>query len=157
MNLMNAFKKKIYKEDLLHVLGQAFFISIVLGLLTGSIKLLFEESFGMTLSLIFSVVIALYITKRIKASYQTYHIIYSIISVVAFVLAFYLMNITYFVGFFFIRSIDVFSIEALLFIMKPINTFYFLDPFSGYFFNLEVILELIFFLIGAVYAFINSK
>ena len=154
---MQAFKKPIHREDLIPVILSGIFIAIVSGLLVGAIKLMIEETFALYLQLIFSVVLAYYTARRIKNSYQTYHILYSIITVITFVLAFYMMNVTYLVGFFFIRDVNVFTFEAFKVLFNPIYSFQFLDITASSFLTLDNLLELIFFLVGAIYAFMKSK
>jgi hypothetical protein len=154
---MKLFNKPIHREDLLPVVQSGIFIAIVSGLLVGAIKLMVEETFGLYLQLIFTVVIAFYIARRIKNAYQEYHIIYSIIGIFAYIIAFYIMNVTYLIGFFFMRNIDVFSWELLRIILNPINSFSFFDVRSPLFFEIENILELIFFLVGSIYTFIKTK
>ena len=154
---MQAFKKPIHREDLMPVLLSGIFIAIVSGLLTGAIKLMIEETFSLYLQLIFSVVLAHYISRRIKNTYQTYHILYSIITVISFIFAFYMMNVTYYTGFLYIRNVNVFSSSAIKLLLDPGHTFYIFNVFSSYFMSVENILEVLFFLIGAIYAFNRSK
>lgn len=154
---MNAFKKPIHRDDLLPVIQSGIFIALISGLLTGAIKLMVEEAFGISLQLFFLVILAFYTARRIKNNYNTYHIIYSIITVVSFVLAFYLMNSTYLTGYFFMRGISVFQAEVLRIVFNPRFSFYFFDITSPDFFLLDNLLELIFFLIGCIYAYLKSK
>ncbi|TNF08774.1 MAG: hypothetical protein EP317_02350 [Bacillota bacterium] len=154
---MKLFNKPIHREDLLPVIQSGIFIAIVSGLLVGAIKLMVEETFGLYLQLIFTVVIAFYIARRIKNAYQEYHIVYSIIGIFAYIIAFYIMNVTYLIGFFFMRNIDVFSWELLRIILNPLYSFSFFDVRSPLFFEIENILELIFFLVGSIYTFIKTK
>lgn len=157
MNFMKAFKKPIYRDDLMSVIRQGIFMFFITGILVGAIRLLLEETFNVNLSLIYNIVMAAFIAKRIKEAYGNEHILYSIFAGFFYILAFYLASITYYVGFFYIYEPELLSMSSLLFIMKPVFTFYFLNPFSGFFFELNVILELIFFVIGLAYAFIRSK
>ena len=154
---MNAFKKPIHRGDLVPVIQSGIFIAIVSGLLTGAIKLMVEEAFGLSLQLFFLVILAFYIARRIKNSYQSYHILYSIFTVISFVLAFYIMNVTYLFGFFFMRDFNVFQVELIKIVLSLRYSFQFLDITSPQFFKLNNLLELIFFLVGAIYAFLKSK
>jgi len=157
MNLLNQFKQPIHREDIMPVIRQGIFMSIVTGILMGAIKLFVYVVFEMEFSFLLVLLVAYFIVKRIKQSYQEYHIWYSVIAVFSFVFGFYLMNITYFFGFFFIQRIDNLPFEYISRLLNPNFTFYFLNPFSGFFFQLEVILQFIFFMIGAFYAFIASR
>jgi hypothetical protein len=154
---MKLFNKPIHREDIMPIIQSGIFIALVSGLLTGAIKLMVEETFGLYLQLIFTVVIAYYIARRIKNAYQDYHILYGIIGVISYIIAFYVMNVTYLFGFFFMRNINVFSWELLRLILNPIYSFSFFDVSSPIFFEIENILELIFFLVGAIYTFIKTK
>ena len=154
---MNAFKKPIHRDDLMPVIQSGIFIAIISGLLTGAIKLMVEEAFGISLQLFFLVILAFYIARRIKSSYSEYHILYSMLTVVSFIVAFYIMNSTYLIGYFFMRDINVFQAEVLKIVFNPRFSFYFLDITSPDFFDISNLLELIFFLIGGIYAFLKSK
>ena len=155
--MMQAFKKPIHREDLVPVLLSGIFIALVSGLLVGAIKLMMEETFSLYLQLIFSVVLAFYISRRIKNTYQTYHVVYSVITVIAFVFAFYIMNVTYYVGYLYIRNVDIFNGSVIRFLLDPRHTFYIFNIFSPSFLSVTNILEVLFFLIGAIYAFNRSK
>jgi hypothetical protein len=154
---MKLFNKPIHRDDLLPVIQSGIFIAIVSGLLVGAIKLMVEQTFELYLQLIFTVILAYYIARRIKNAYNEYHVLYAIISVISFIFAFYIMNVTYLFGFFFMRDIDVFTGEFLKLVLNPIYSFSFLDMRSPVFFELENILEVIFFTIGSIYAFIRTK
>jgi hypothetical protein len=157
MSLINQFKQPIHREDIMPVIRQGIFMSMITGILMGAIKLFIFVVFEIEFSFLLVLLVAYFISKRIKQSYHEYHIWYSVIAILSFVFGFYLMNITYYFGFFFIQRIDNLPMEYIRMLLNPSFTFYFLNPFSGFFFELEVILQFIFFMIGAFYAFIASR
>jgi hypothetical protein len=157
MNIINSFKKPIHREDLIAVIRQSIFMSIVAGVLMGAIQLFVFVIFDTVFSFLLVLIVAYLVAKRIRQSYQEYHIWYSVIAILSFIFGYYLMNITYYFGFFFIQGIEDLPFEFIISILNPSFTFYFLNPFSGFFFELEVILQFIFFMIGGFYTFIASK
>ena len=157
MSLINQFKQPVHREDIMPVIRQGIFMSIIAGVLMGAIQLFVYVVFDTVFSFLLVLIIAYLISRRIKQAYDEYHIWYSVIALISFVFGYYLMNITYYFGFFFIQGIEDLPLKFITRILNPRFTFYFLNPFSGFFFELEVILQFIFFMIGAFYTFIASK
>jgi len=154
---MNQFREPIYKDDLMPVIRQGIFMAFIAGILMGAVQLLFSVLFSLEFSFLLFIVIAFLISRRVKQTYSRYHILYQIIAVFAFVLAYYLMRVTNLIGVFYIQNLNNIIVEYWRVILDPNRVFYFLNPFSNIFFELEVILQLIFFMIGVFYTFIRSK
>jgi len=155
MKLIDDLKQPIHKGDLLPVIRQGFFMSFTGGLIIGAIQLLMVFMMQFTLTWIFLFLLAMMTSKRIKSAYTLYHVLFSILSIVFFVLAYYFMSLTSYIGLNFIMGYT--EISPYISLLNPILYFQFLNPFNGYFFGVENILQVVFFVIGAVYAYRYSK
>lgn len=155
MNFLNQFKEPIHKSDIMPVIRQGIFMSFVGGLLIGSIQMLFFYMFDFSLLWLMMFVFAYLLAKRIRTAYMEYHIVFSILSVFFFVLGFFIFNSTFYIGLFSLTM--KLEIQQILYIMNPAIAFQFLNPFSGYFFDVSNLLDVIFFLIGGFYAYRYSK
>ncbi len=158
MHLKDKFSKPIYKEDLFRVLKEVLFMSIIGGLLIGSIQVLLVIRFDLSLMWLMLFVLAFLTAKRIKRAINEPHIIYSLLSVFTFILAIYILNLTASLGVYYVFTGSI-QIELSYFfqILNPVPYFYFLYPFSGYFFQVNNIFNVVFFIIGIYYAFQYSK
>lgn len=156
MGLKEQFRKPIHKQDLFSVIYQALFMAFTGGILIGAVLLLMIRLLSFELSWLMLFVLAILTAKRIRQATYEKHIIFSIISVLAFILGYYIMNVTAYAGMIFATTGSVSNIPFEL-ILDPVYYFYFLYPLSSTFFQVSNILEIIFFLIGIYYAFQYSK
>ena len=152
---MQAFNQPVNKKDVLPVLRSGFFMSITGGLIIGALHLLFMYYLDFSLSWLFLLILAHLIARRILQSYQHYHILFSIISVLFYIFAYYLMNLTMMMGIYFIS--DVFSMEIVRYLINPLLYFRFLNPLASGFFTTSNILDVVFFIVGIVYSYRFSK
>ncbi len=155
MKLFDQLKLPIRKDDLMPVIRQGIFMSFTGGLLIGALHAFFSFQFGFTLTWLMLFILAHLTASRIKRSYSEYHILYSILSVFFFLLAYYLMSITLNLGVLFLY--DALVVSFILQVLNPLQYFNFFNPFSGQFFSVDNMLELLFFLIGTYYAYRYSK
>ncbi len=155
MNLWKRLKEPIHQSDLMPVLRQGIFMSLSGGLLIGSMHLLLTFLFNFSLTWLMLLVLAHLIARRIKSAYLEHHVLFSILSIFFFVLAYYIMSLTLYGGLFYINHIQ--DINLYLMLLNPLQYFSFLNPLSGYFLTVENLFEVIFFIIGTVYAYRYSK
>jgi len=137
------------------VIRQGIFMSIVGGLLIGSIQMLFVYMLQFSLLWLMLFVFAYQLAKRIRYAYTEYHILFSVLSVFFFMFGYYLYYTTLYVGLFSL-SMQL-ALNQILSILNPFIAFQFLNPFSGYFFGVNNLLDVVFFLIGVFYAYRYSK
>ena len=130
-------------------------MSITGGLIIGALHLLFVYFLSFTLTWLFMLILAHLIAKRVSQSYQSYHIVYSLISIFFFFFSYYLMNVTMMTGLFFIN--DVFIFDVFKYFLRPMPYFSFLNPFGSGFFQTQNILDVVFFVVGIVYSYRFSK
>jgi hypothetical protein len=152
---MQNMRNPIHKQDLMPVLYAGFFISITGGLIAGVIHMLFMSSFQFSLMWLFMLVIAHLLSRRIMQSYQSYHVLYSILSVLFFIFAYYIMQVTWSSGVFFVSG--YFNLNTFLGLLNPIYYFSFLFPWRSGFFYIENVLNIVFFIVGIVYSYRFSK
>lgn len=152
---MQNIKKPIYKQDLMPVIYAGFFISITGGLIAGVMHMLFMSAFQFSLLWLFMLVIAHLLSRRIMKSYQSYHILYSILSVIFFIFAYYIMQVTWSSGVYFVSG--YFNFKIFMSLLNPIYYFSFLFPWRSGFFYIENILNIVFFIVGMVYSYRFSK
>ncbi|RJX25954.1 MAG: hypothetical protein C4537_03620 [Acholeplasma sp.] len=155
MSLKHEFAKPILKNDLMPVLRSGFFMSFTGGLILGLIHFIFTYYFSFSIIWLLLLVLSHLMATRIKQSYQTYHILYPLLSVLFFLFAYYLMNVTMGVGIYII--LNLVSLENILLILIPFQYFRFLLPISAYFFSVNNLLQIVFFIIGIVYAYRYSR
>ena len=155
MKLSEMFRQPINKDDIMPVIRQGIFMSIVGGLLIGSIQLLFYYLFDFSFLWLMLIVFAHLLAKRVRNAYQQYHLLYSIISLFFFIFGYYLFNVSFYIGLFSLQT--TLSLDQILYMMNPLLTFQFLNPFTSYFFGVNNLLDVIFFLIGSFYAFRYAK
>ncbi len=158
MSLKGQFKQQMYKEDLVPVIKQGIFVAFVGGLLIGAINLLALYLGGISIVWMLCILMAFYLAKRIKSAYIEYHIWYSIISVIFFIIGFYLLNVVSNAGFLFV--LNYVDIHVYLQTLNPLPYFSFLLPLTwlgGWMNILNGALNFLFFGIAIYYAFSNSK
>jgi len=155
MSFKQAWKQPIHREDLMPVLRSGIFMSITGGLIVGTLDMLFINYLQFTLTWLFLLITSHLIAKRIAISYRNYHILYSLLSIFFFILTYYMMSVTMNVGLLFVNRFPV--IPYLGAILSPWAYFMFLSPFSISFFTVDNILQIVFFIIGIVYAYRFSK
>lgn len=155
MNFFEQMKLPIRKDDLMPVIRQGIFMSFTGGILIGALHAFFSFQFGFSLTWLFLFILAHLTASRIRRSYNEYHILYSLLSIFFFVLAYYLMSITLNLGVLFLY--DALVANFILQVLNPLQYFSFLNPFSNQFFSVDNMLELLFFFIGTLYAFKYSK
>ena len=151
MSFKSQFKMPIHKDDLMPVISTGFFTALTGGIIIGAIHLLLSLYSPISLNWILLFIASSMMAKRIRQSYQTYHILYAMIGIFFYILTYYIMNITSYTGFYFIRGIS--ELALFQYLSNPLIYFQFLNPFTGYFLTVENLITLIFFFIGAVYTY----
>ncbi len=155
MSLKHEFSKPIDKQDLMPVLRSGFFMSFTGGLILGLVHFIFMYYFNFSIIWLLLLVLSHLMATRIRSSYQTYHIIYPFISIAFFLFAYYLMNVTMTSGIYII--LNLWSLDVFWPMLNPISYFTFLLPLGLYFFSVNNILQIVFFIIGIVYAYRYSR
>jgi len=125
------------------------------GLLIGALHLLFTYLFNFSLTWLMLFVLAHLTARRIRGAYIQYHILYSILSIFFFVLAYYIMSLTLYGGLFYLGNVTEVSFYVML--LNPLPYFNFLNPLTSFFLTVENLFEVIFFIIGTIYAYRYSK
>ncbi len=149
MNLIDKFKEPIDKHNLIFVIKQSAFMTVIGGLLVGAIYLFIEQYFGITLIWMLLFVFGLYLAKRIKNAYNKYHIIHSVIAIIVIIVTYFLANVVYWAGFLYMY--DVLTVTSLSNFINPVLYFSFLNIFRQGFFEITNILNVIFFILVNVY------
>ena len=155
MSFKHEFSKPIHKDDLMPVLRSGIFMSLTGGLILGLVHFMFTYFFGFSIIWLLLLILSHLNATRIKQSYQTYHITYPLLSILFFILAYYVMNITMSFGIYII--LNLLSSDVLLSILNPFQYFMFLLPITSYFFTVNNIVQIVFFVIGIVYAYRYSR
>lgn len=155
MSFKHEFSKPIDKQDLMPVLRSGFFMSFTGGLILGLIHFIFTYYFSFSIIWLLLLVLSHLLATRIRQSYQSYHLMYSMISVGFFIFAYYLMNVTMTTGVYII--LNLLSVDVIFSILNPLQYFVFLLPLGSYFFMVNNILQIVFFVIGIVYAYRYSR
>jgi len=124
MSIKSQFQEQIYKEDLLAVIKQVIFMSLMGGLLIGALQLLMIYQFGFDLTWLMLFVLAILTANRIKRVIYKQHIVYNLLSVLAFVLAFYFMNVTVNVGIYYLLTGNL-HFEVFRLALDPLPFFIF--------------------------------
>lgn len=158
MSLKGKFRQKLYKEDLIPVIKQALFVAFVGGLLIGALNLLFVFLFSFSIVWMLCILMAYFLSKRIRQAYVEYHIVYSFISVIGFILGFYLLNVVSEAGLLFVFNVT--NVESYLQLLNPLPYFWFLLPWqwlgsSSVLF--KALINVLFFGIAIYYAYRYSK
>lgn len=151
MSLKQQMKMPIHKDDLMPVISTGFFTALTGGIIIGAVHLMLLLYSPISLNWILLFIASTMMAKRIRQSYQIYHVLYAIIGIFFYVLTYYVMNITSYIGFYFIRGVT--DVSFFGFLLNPLFYFQFLNPLSGFFMTVENLITVIFFLIGAVYTY----
>lgn len=158
MSLQGKFKQPLYKEDLMPVLKQGIFVAFIGGLLIGALNLLITYLAEASFVWILSFIMAYFLAKRIRNAYVQYHIWYSVIAVIGFIIGFYWSNVVSYAGLLFVFNVVEF--QAYIDVLNPMPYFAFLAPWR-WFGNLNIFLDyflsFLFFLYSCFYAFNYSK
>lgn len=149
MKMMEMFKEPIDKKDLLSVIRQALFMSIVGGLLIGAIHLLVDQIFHISLVWMFLFIFGITLSRRIHDAYKTYHILYPIIAIITILITFYLLNVVYYSGIFYMY--EVLNAASLNVILNPLNHFVFLNFLGQGFFTVGNLIDVFFFIVINIY------
>jgi len=149
MKIRQMFREPIDKNDLLAVIRQALFMAIVGGLLTGAIHLLVDQIFHISLVWMFLFIYGLTLSRRIHEAYKTYHIIYTIIAIIAVFTAFYLLNVVYLSGY--LYMIGLLNTNYINDILNPFGYFSFLNFLKPGFFTVVNIIDVFFFILVNIY------
>ncbi len=158
MSLKGKFRQPVYKEDLMPVIKQGIFVAFIGGLLIGALNLLIAYLGRISLVWMLSMIMAIYMAKRIRNAYLEYHIWYSVIAVAGFILGFYFMNVVSQMGLLFVYN--VVEIDLYVLTLNPIPYFIFLYPLSWFGSGVNLfssLLSILFFGIAIYYAFHYSK
>ncbi|MFA5471352.1 MAG: hypothetical protein WC219_04835 [Acholeplasmataceae bacterium] len=156
MNIKQQFSQPIDKTDLFQVIRQVLFMSFVGGLLIGALQLLLGLRFELDFTWLMLFILAFVTARRIKGSVYNPHIVFRLLSILAFILSFYIMSVTSYIGVIYLFS-DGIELAWIFQALNPIQFFYFLYPFGYGFFKVNNIVNVTFFLIGVIYTFIYSK
>lgn len=108
--LINLFKEPIYKDDLKRVLIYGSIAMLLFGILAGALQFFANMYLGIGFGLLIYL-IAYMVGKEIKERIFTYHILYSVLAVVFFLIGYIIYNISYYV--FVIRDLS-FAIHYVL-------------------------------------------
>lgn len=155
MKFFNQMKLPIHRDDLMPVIRSGIFMSFTGGLLIGALHAFFSFQFGFSFTWLFLLILSHVTANRIRKSYNEYHLLYSILSVFFFFVAYYLMSITLNLGMLFLY--DALVTSFILQVIQPFQYFNFMNPFYSQFFSIDNMLMLLFFFIGTYYAFRYSK
>ncbi len=151
MKSSKGFSTFIHRDDLMPVIRQGIFISIIGGLLAGSIQLLLSYTFDLSLQWFMLFVIAYFIAKRIRQTQVIPHIGFQVIAVIFLWFSFYIMNVTSLMGLLYMNYVSELSIYLRF--LNPIPFFTFLNPFRTSFFSVMNLIEVIFFIASSIYAY----
>ena len=125
--LINQFKEPIYKDDLKRVLIYCSISAVLFGVLAGALQYFANITMGLGFSIVIYM-IAYMIGKELRDRVFTYHILYSVLGVIFFILGYLIYNVSFYA--FLSRSVIlalqiVFSFEGLFYI-----AFSFLNPLT---------------------------
>lgn len=156
MSISNQLRQPLNKDDLNQVIKQGLFMAFVGGLLIGSLQVFIAYQFNFSLTWLMLIVLASLTARRIKQTAYEPHIIFSLISVASFILAYYLMNVTTNVGLIYLFTGTI-EINEVLEVLNPVFFFAFLNPLNAGFFDVNNIIDIVFFIISIYYAYKYSK
>ncbi len=153
--IIRQFMAPLYKDDLMPVIRQGIFMSIIGGLLIGSLDFFIEKIFSMSLIWMMLFVFGILLAKRIRGAYRDYHILYAIISVFVIFLTFYFAYLVFYAGYYYINS-EQWSGTITFWnyfknFLNPLQYFQFLNFFSSSFYRVNNLLNVLFFLIVNIY------
>ena len=156
MSISNQMKQPFHKVDLIQAIRQGLFMALVGGLLIGSLQVFIAFQFNISLTWLMLIILASLTARRIKQSTYESHIFFSLISVVSFLLSYYLMNVTTNVGLIYLFTGSI-KLSSVVDVLNPWLFFSFLNPLSATFFEVNNIIDIVFFLIAMFYAYKYSK
>jgi len=151
MKSSKGFSTFLHRDDLMPVIRQGIFISIIFGMLAGAIQLLLSYMFDLSLQWFMMFAIAYFLAKRISQTQLISHIGFQVFAVIFLWFSFYIMNVTALFGLFFVNHVSELSIYLRF--LNPIPFFTFLNPFRASFFNVMNLIEVIFFIASSIYAY----
>jgi hypothetical protein len=93
--LVNQFKEKIYKDDLKNCILYGLLNMLLFSILAGAVQFFANAYLGIGFGLLVYL-IAYMIGKEVRDRIYSYHILYSILSVVFFVIGYFIYNISYY-------------------------------------------------------------
>ncbi|MBU1093803.1 MAG: hypothetical protein KKH01_05025 [Firmicutes bacterium] len=149
MKLSEMFKEPINRKDLLPVIKQAVFMSIIGGLLIGTIHLLVVQIFHISLIWMFLFILGITMARRIRDAYTNYHIAYAIIAIVSLFVTYYLTQCVYAYGLVFMTNGLVG--EYINFIFNPLLHFNFINILSSSFLTVGNLIDVFFFIVINIY------
>lgn len=125
--LINQFKEPIYKDDLKRVLLYCSISAVLFGVLAGALQYFANITMGLGFSIVIYL-IAYMIGRELRDRVFTYHILYSVLGVLFFILGYIIYNASFYA--FIVKDVlfgikMVFSFEGLIF-----NVFRFLNPLT---------------------------
>ncbi|MFP4177658.1 MAG: hypothetical protein ACLFTZ_02735 [Acholeplasmataceae bacterium] len=148
-------RSSLDKSELLAVLRIGFTTSFSGGFLIASFTLVTTYQFDFQFYWIFFILLARYLASRIQDSYEEKHDLYPILSVFFWLLAFYLMFSTYYLGI--LYASDLFVSENIRFALDPVRHFRFLWPLQSGYFSVNNLLEVLLFVLNVVLAYRFAK
>ena len=92
--IINQFKEPIYKDDLKRVLLYCFLNTLLFSILAGAIQYFANITLGFLEFSILIYMIAYMIGKELKDKVFTYHILYSVLGVVFFIVGYFIYHFT---------------------------------------------------------------
>lgn len=125
--------KRIYKDDLVYVLINAFAVVLLGGIIAGSIDYLFSLikvniSFGL-------IIITLILGIRIRKSYYNFHILYPVLSIPFMILAIFISTLTEWVYLFGIQNFCNILLDPAFYLNFVEQPVYYIvkafNPFDG--------------------------
>lgn len=149
MKILEMFKEPIDRKDMLSVIKQALFMSIVGGLLVGAIHLLVSQIFHISLEWMFLFIFGMTLSGRLRDAYRSPHIIYKVIAVISILITYYLLSVTYYSGYFYMY--EFLNASTFKMILYPFGYFSFLNVFGQGFFLVENLLNVFFFIVINIY------
>ncbi len=149
MKIVEMFKEPMNRKDLLSVIKQALFMTLVGGLLIGAIHLLVSQIFHISLVWMFLFIFGMTLARRMHDAYSTPHIIYPVIAIIAVFITYYLLNVVFYSGYFYMYE----SLNAATFklILYPFGYFSFLNFIGQGFFNVANLIDVFFFIVINIY------
>jgi hypothetical protein len=119
--IINQFKEPIYKDDLKRVLMYCSLNAVLFGILAGALQFFANITIGIGFSLLVYF-IAYMIGRELRDRVFTYHILYSVLGIVFFLVGYVFYNISYLTfitrDFFFSVKI-IFSIDGFMGLVFP--------------------------------------
>lgn len=151
MSSNNRFSTFIHRDDLMPVIRQGIFISMIGGLLTGALQLLLSYVFDLSLQWLMMFIVAYYLAIRIRHTQDNPHRGFQILAVILLWISFYIMSVTSLLGLLYVNQVS--ELSLYLQFLNPAPYFSFLNPLSPSFFQWMNVIEVIFFIATSIYAY----